>query len=66
MKKVFSLVAVALLTVSVLFTACRDNASQTPAQTEETAPAATEEQAPAAEEAPMEAAAPDTTTQQAQ
>ncbi len=65
MKKVFSLVAVALLTVSVLFTACRDNASQTPAQTEETAPA-TEEQAPAAEEAPMEAAAPDTTTQQAQ
>jgi hypothetical protein len=65
MKKVFSLVAVALLTVSVLFTACRDNASQAPAQTEETAPA-TEEQTAPAQEAPQEAAAPDTTTQQAQ
>ena len=40
MKKVFSLVAVALLFVSVLFTACRDNASSTEGTgTEQAAPA---------------------------
>jgi len=47
MKKVFSLVAVALLTVSVLFTACRDNASTT-----------TEGQETPATEAPVQEAAP--------
>jgi len=65
MKKVSSLVAIALLTVTVLFTACRDNASQSPAQTEETAPA-TEQQAAPAEEAPQEAATPETTEQKVQ
>ncbi len=47
MKKVFSLATIALFALTVLFTACRDNAgqgseSQTPAQTEQnTAPADT-------------------------
>lgn len=63
MKKVFSFAVIALFAVTVLFTACRDNASQgsetqEPA-TEQTAPAETQDAAPA-ETAPAD------TTQQAQ
>jgi predicted small secreted protein len=63
MKKVFSLVAIALIAVSVLFTACRDNASQG-TETQETAPAT--EQPAAAPADTTQQAAPADTTQQAQ
>ncbi len=68
MKKVFSLVAVALLTVSVLFTACRDNAAATEGQEAPATEAPAQDAAPAQEAAPAEAApAADTTgAQQAQ
>jgi hypothetical protein len=68
MKKVFSLVAVALLTVSVLFTSCRDNASageaqETPATEAAPAPAGA---APATTTAPDAAATPAADTTKAQ
>ncbi|MBI5916100.1 MAG: hypothetical protein HY842_12055 [Bacteroidetes bacterium] len=62
MKKVFSLVAVALLTVSVLFTACRENTSA--GETKETtapAEAAPAEAAPAQDAGQLTAPAADTT-----
>jgi hypothetical protein len=55
MKKVFSFAAVALLTVSVLFTACREGgAEQAPA--DGAAPATETPAAPAQEAAPAEGA----------
>lgn len=65
MKKVFSLVAVALLTVSFLFTSCREGGapeSQEAPATE--APA--QEAAPVQEAAPAAPAADSTGAQQAQ
>ena len=67
MKKVFSLVAVALLTVSVLFTSCREAGSTDATQEAPAVEAAPADAAPAQEAAPAEAApAVDTAAQQAQ
>jgi hypothetical protein len=67
MKKILSIVAIVLLTVSVMFTACRNDAgSQSKTEEATEAPATEEPTAPAEETPEATSEVADTTQQQAE